>query len=678
MEDPLLDGGQQDPYLTSLDEEGVSTWLSQLGFPWYDQQIKEHGITGEILVHLDHEALKDVGIHSVGQRLAILKAVYSLKVAQNIPVEEGHYVPPYHGTATRTSLPSRREYKKVRNQSKQSTSALPLRHLAYTYSPQPILQQTVRPTVRSPTTALFPHPLSNHSTLSRNNSTSAASGSRPRPSDIPTLSHHLPDSPRSPALDSPRMPQDLDPDSSSATTLPAGTKPAGYSLHPSASGGEFTTGALTPTTPTGPVSNDPTAPNSNGNGHHLLSSSTGSTNGVSGSVVLASSTASSSTLGHSGGRSAERSERQGASSSSSDNPYRSFRVTLEDPCYKVLPAALKKYKINDDWRQYALFICYGNTERCLAYDEKPLMLFQRLKENNANPVFMLRHIKDIKSPITVASAKHALRRDRRPPNAGAGLDRPPVTDRQGAAMATARPTRLHHPPVLLPLGRDTQGEGEGDDGWEKPPASPREAPGYCISIYPYLAEREDEFDVAVAFVIISKTKGWWVVHRDLGPSQSPSHSEHQLVTRKSAWVPAGCLLETSVPPLSLPGASSAIRGADGNASNVPIEPAYIVSVSTPGVALMDYTKNGSDELDVRKGAVLRILKRYNHWSYAIKEDGQRGWIPSWFCGRVSREGTQPTTPTTLSSSLRNGGVPAIRGAEDDERGLPGLPDPSSG
>jgi hypothetical protein len=92
-------------------------------------------------------------------------------------------------------------------------------------------------------------------------------------------------------------------------------------------------------------------------------------------------------------------------------------VTLEDPCWKVLPAALKKYKINDDWKQYALFICFGNTgeygiksprwrwaglgvwaeltlliERCLSYDEKPLMLFQKLKEGGQKPVFMLRHI----------------------------------------------------------------------------------------------------------------------------------------------------------------------------------------------------------------------------------------------------------------------------------------------
>jgi hypothetical protein len=32
------------------------------------------------------------------------------------------------------------------------------------------------------------------------------------------------------------------------------------------------------------------------------------------------------------------------------------------------------------------------TERCLAYDEKPLLLFQKLKESGQRPVFMLRHI----------------------------------------------------------------------------------------------------------------------------------------------------------------------------------------------------------------------------------------------------------------------------------------------
>ena len=46
---------------------------------------------------------------------------------------------------------------------------------------------------------------------------------------------------------------------------------------------------------------------------------------------------------------------------SSDN-LKSFKVSLDDPAWKVLPAALKKYKINnDDWQNYAMFICYGST-----------------------------------------------------------------------------------------------------------------------------------------------------------------------------------------------------------------------------------------------------------------------------------------------------------------------------
>jgi bZIP factor len=46
---------------------------------------------------------------------------------------------------------------------------------------------------------------------------------------------------------------------------------------------------------------------------------------------------------------------------SSDN-LKSFKVSLEDPTWKVLPAALKKYRINNDsWKNYAMFICYGSS-----------------------------------------------------------------------------------------------------------------------------------------------------------------------------------------------------------------------------------------------------------------------------------------------------------------------------
>ena len=70
--------------------------------------------------------------------------------------------------------------------------------------------------------------------------------------------------------------------------------------------------------------------------------------------------------------------------------FKSFRVSIEDPCHKVLPVALKRYDISDDWRQYALYIVYGDQERCLGLEEKPLMLFKQLDREGKQPMFMLR------------------------------------------------------------------------------------------------------------------------------------------------------------------------------------------------------------------------------------------------------------------------------------------------
>lgn len=70
--------------------------------------------------------------------------------------------------------------------------------------------------------------------------------------------------------------------------------------------------------------------------------------------------------------------------------FKSFRVSMDDPCHKVLPAALKKYNIQADWRQYALYIVYGDQERCLGLEEKPLILFKQLDKEGRKPMFMLR------------------------------------------------------------------------------------------------------------------------------------------------------------------------------------------------------------------------------------------------------------------------------------------------
>jgi protein STE50 len=70
--------------------------------------------------------------------------------------------------------------------------------------------------------------------------------------------------------------------------------------------------------------------------------------------------------------------------------FKSFRVSMDDPCHKVLPAALKKYNIQADWKQYALYIVFGDQERCLALDERPLILFKQLDREGKKPMFMLR------------------------------------------------------------------------------------------------------------------------------------------------------------------------------------------------------------------------------------------------------------------------------------------------
>jgi bZIP factor len=38
--------------------------------------------------------LKEVGVETIGQRLALLKAVYYLKVSHGVPIDPDHYVPP--------------------------------------------------------------------------------------------------------------------------------------------------------------------------------------------------------------------------------------------------------------------------------------------------------------------------------------------------------------------------------------------------------------------------------------------------------------------------------------------------------------------------------------------------------------------------------------------------------
>jgi bZIP factor len=98
--------------ISSWDENDVQLFFANLGFPQYEVKVKgrcllfivfllaniiptvEHNLTGDVLCLMGPEDLKEIGIATVGQRLAILKAIYIVKLTHDVPFEPDHYIPP--------------------------------------------------------------------------------------------------------------------------------------------------------------------------------------------------------------------------------------------------------------------------------------------------------------------------------------------------------------------------------------------------------------------------------------------------------------------------------------------------------------------------------------------------------------------------------------------------------
>ncbi|EIW58736.1 uncharacterized protein TRAVEDRAFT_149101 [Trametes versicolor FP-101664 SS1] len=627
------------------DENDVHNWLSKLGFPQYEQQVKEHNISGDVLCLLDPESLKEMGISTIGQRLTILKAVYNVKLAQNIPIEPEHYVPPSEAEE-RQEVSVGRLYDLLKDQSERLRSLEDdNRRLSDT------LSSCLEDLGQLRGISARPQLVESESPVQRSHSFKWGSFVKPAKSPTKASTTDV----ESPQPSPQRMEHDIHGSSSRQTSsvLTDRSRASGTTVV----GSEAGSSQHTSYSSTNTLQPNPPPP---------------------------------------------RPQRQ----DSQDN-LKSFKVSLDDPAWKVLPAALKKYKINnDDWQNYAMFICYGapgsRIERCLSYDEKPLLLFQKLKDAKKNPVFMLKHIKDIRSPIAVAQQKQAARKAsatdggsaKSTPTPGAsghaqshgqhlgqspsqdGRGRPPKLQvnshlpNQAPGIMTAVPNgQSGWPELMSPMvehkvdfGADAskaQGDAAGapeasESGTppilrEMPPAS---EVSYAVAIYPYMAEQEDEFDVIVGdtFIIVSRARGWWVVQRDPAGTgyvdQDPS---------KQGWVPAGCLLETKVPVAAAIAEATARGGMVGTPPSsppgtTPILPLSILSTSFPGIALMDYKKKGEEELDLQKDDSLRVFKRYNHWSYAVKEEsGDRGWVPSWFIGKVPSSSGTPATPSVANA-----------------------------
>ncbi|KAE8211132.1 hypothetical protein CF327_g5088 [Tilletia walkeri] len=400
-------------HVTEWSEAHVSQWLLSLGFAHLAPAFRDHGINGDSLVLLDDDNLQEIGVNSVGQRLSLLGEIYRLKETFEIPIEEGDYVP--HSAYPSLALhPAPSES-----------------HLSFTNVLGLIQQRNDRISALESELSKVTIYL-NRLQQDFTQICQLVGLNKPSSRDAPPIFPFSPlRSDTEPVLllnSSEKLPTAMGLSSGQHGMLMSGGGGGGgggYSGMPNVpmSANPLSTPVVARAPPMSAPSLASQAGTSLVTSAHKKPSTTTATKGDSNnplSAVLPPQTAAAAT--------ATATPLPGFGTSDPENTYRSFRVTLEDPCYRVLPAALKKYKINDDWKKYALIICHGNEERCVTYEEKPLLLFQKLKESKKNPIFMLRHIRDVKNPIALAKAKAEARKGSMGGGGATGLVKVPTQD----------------------------------------------------------------------------------------------------------------------------------------------------------------------------------------------------------------------------------------------------------
>ncbi|CAI7569330.1 unnamed protein product [Penicillium bialowiezense] len=417
---------------TLITEWGVDEskeFLTSLGLLQYHGTFRENGIVGEALVALKHEELKEMGINSVGHRLTILKSVYEIKVKQDVPLDADHYIPltadqSMNETATQEDLARLIKSIQLRDE-KLMLVETELRRITDDYRR---LREEILPVIKIAKDRSHPLPppssggqppenwhestatLTSPQLPTSNNDTSTSkiarafskrmhpNGSTPKnnsPTHIPPMihegrAHHENMNPAVSALAaSSHLTSSLSGGSQLSPGIPSPTSPHTHHGHPQ---------TLNPRSYTQPSSgtNRNTAYDYPEQTPTIHSRDRLTPSQLPPSRAETPSTASrlDPRMDH---RAESRAESRAGGGGGSENPssveiFKSFRVSWEDPCYKVLPAALKKYNINSDWKNYALYIVYGDQERCLELQEKPLLLFKQLEKEGRKPMFMLRKI----------------------------------------------------------------------------------------------------------------------------------------------------------------------------------------------------------------------------------------------------------------------------------------------
>ncbi|KAG4304855.1 hypothetical protein PORY_001908 [Pneumocystis oryctolagi] len=332
--------------ITSWNVEDVIEWLKHINFSQYEKEFRENNISGDILIHLDHESLKEIGILSAGHRLSFLKAIYRIKVDQDILIEPEHYIP------ISVEIDELGEYDKL------GTSEITK------------LTQIIRSHDKHLTE--FEEEIK---TLKKNLSKVQE--------DISSIFKIIKDfkQPESPVLSHENS-------SFSAKFQEKPLQLKAISTHSQVSPTQLGHGLDSP------IFTEKTQ-----NCQFLTSN-------IQNNQIFETVR-----------KNSEKNKEEYFINKESQSPissqkshesiemFKSFRVGLNDPCRKVLLAALKKYKINSDWKEYALVLYYDNKERYIELDEKPLLLFQKLQKDEKKPIFML---KKIKKPVTLSQNSNSI------------------------------------------------------------------------------------------------------------------------------------------------------------------------------------------------------------------------------------------------------------------------------
>ncbi|RFU28858.1 hypothetical protein B7463_g7475, partial [Scytalidium lignicola] len=404
--------------------EECADFVASLGLGQYGDQFLENEIVGEALVALQHEDLKQMGVTSVGHRLTILKSVYDIKIKQDIPIESDHYVPlsadaeAQYATATLKDIKHLVEQLRLRDE-RMTIAEQELRRITQEYArlredllPVFRMAKEAQPLPGQPGSQQY-HPINTANQANYPYDNTTVSPPAPTPSSLPSgggLSRSY--STKQLYLDQPKsssptymqsgqerslMEQALDPSNAAERAVLS-------SSHLAAMNGV----SLSATSPSqlSPNQPSPTSPPTL-SGSTLGSRSYRSEQTTPGRSVFPQNESEQQYQSHpynvrdsTKPAPARRAQTpaldtpSGSSGPSSVEIFKSFRVSMDDPCYKVLPAALKKYNINAPWDQYALYIVYGDKERCLGMDEKPLILFKQLDKEGKKPMFMLRKIQN--------------------------------------------------------------------------------------------------------------------------------------------------------------------------------------------------------------------------------------------------------------------------------------------